>query len=202
MESQYKMVAEDILVDTSAKPTRIIIAGIFKGYNPRFYQVNPKTKRAKRGESRERGGGARCSDMSTVKNVADCWYYQGVANYATPYGSGAIEIAKPGIFIVSYNTHGVATAYKGGMYFRSTGSSFPLEGTVRIATHTTATRPTPATNTSDTDRPSPYVDDFNGLYLAAKILVSRYKDTMYFGEQTPGYSRVGKGHGCVKRILA
>ena len=55
-------------------------------------------------------------------------------------------------------------------------------------------------NGSKPDEPSSFVDDFNGLYLSGKVLVSRYKDTLYFGEQTPGYSRVGKGHGCIRRI--
>ena len=198
MESQYRMLAEDILVDTTAKPTRIIIAGIFKGYYPRFYLVNPLTKRAKRGSDKERGGGVRCSDMSAVTNVEDCWYFQGTANMDEPLGEGIVEVAKPGIFIVSYSPQGVATAFKGGMYFKTTGSSFPVEGTVRIAAHTTEVR-TVSANGSKTDEPSSFVDDFNGLYLSGKVLVSRYKDTLYFGEQTPGYSRVGKKYGCIKR---
>ena len=84
------------------------------------------------------------------------------------------------------------------MYFKTTGSSFPVEGTVRIAAHTTEVR-TVSANGSKTDEPSSFVDDFNGLYLSGKVLVSRYKDTLYFGEQTPGYSRVGKKYGCIKR---
>jgi hypothetical protein len=197
MESQYTMVVEDILVDTTAKPTRIIIAGIFKGYFPRFYLVNPLTKRAKRGSVNERGGGLRCSNMSVV-NIEDCWYFQGTPNYDEPPDKGLQQLAKPGLFIVSYNQKGVPTDFKGGMHFKSTGASFPVEGTVRIATHTTAMRTAP-TSGSYPDHPSSYVDDFNGLYLSAKVLVSRYRDTLYFGEQTSGYSRFGKD-GCINSI--
>jgi hypothetical protein len=203
MESQSSMIANDILVDTSARPTRILIAGIFKGYYPRFYQVNPLTKRAKRGKATEKGGGIRCSDMSKVSNVEDCWYFQGDPNFSVPHGSGVVEVEKPGIFIINYNTHGIATAYKGGIYFRSTGTSYPVAGTVRIATHTSA-RKTNTKNNSDTyntDQTSSFVDDYNGLYLSAKILVSRYKDIMYFGDQTVGYSRVGPNWGCTKGKL-
>jgi hypothetical protein len=198
MESQFEMVANDILVDASVRPPRIMIAGIFKGYYPRLYNVNPSTKRAKRGESKERGGGIRCNDPSQIGNLAECWYFQGTPNLQTPVGSGNIEIAKPGIFIAMYNENGLATAFKGGIYFRSSGTSFPLPGTVRLAAHTTAIK-TIAKNGSKVDDPSAYVDDFNGLYLSAKILVSRYRDVMYFGEQTPGYSRVGKNYGCLRQ---
>ena len=198
MESQYRMVADDILVDTTARPTRIIIAGVFKGYYPRFYNVNAQTKRARRG-TRERGGGVQCSDMSQVEDPGNCWYYQGDPNYLTPFESGSIELAKPGIFLVQYNSDGLATAFKGGMYFKSVGVSFPIEGTVRIAAHTTFQRLVPKNaSESKEDTPSAYVDDFNGLYLCAKLLVSRYKDIVYFGEQTPGYSRAGKNYGCKK----
>ena len=117
----------------------------------------------------------------------------------TPFESGSIELAKPGIFLVQYNSDGLATAFKGGMYFKSVGVSFPIEGTVRIAAHTTFQRLVPKNaSESKEDTPSAYVDDFNGLYLCAKLLVSRYKDIVYFGEQTPGYSRAGKNYGCKK----
>lgn len=200
MESQNHMVAEDVLVDTSCQPMRVIIAGIFKGYYPRFYNVNPLTKRAKRGEDDERGGGIRCTDSHYVTNLESCWYLQGDPNYAHPTTAGTIEPLKPGIFMVSYSPAGVATAFKGGIYFKSTGTSFPAPGTVRIAAHTTAVR-SARKNNSHTDEPSAFVADSNGLYLSAKILVSRYKDEMYFGEQSPGYSRVGKGYGCKRRIV-
>ena len=84
MESQFEMVANDILVDASVRPPRIMIAGIFKGYYPRLYNVNPSTKRAKRGESKERGGGIRCNDPSQIGNLAECWYFQGTPNLQTP----------------------------------------------------------------------------------------------------------------------
>jgi len=200
MESQYKMVAEDILVDTSARPTRIVIAGIFSGNYPRLYNVNRLTKRAKRGGARERGGGIICPDMSVVTDMSECWYFEGEPNYRSPTTPGTIEIAKPGIFLASYNVDGLATAFKGGIYFKSIGSSFPAAGTVRIAAHTTARRNSPRNGSKD-DEPSAYVDDYNGLYLSAKILVSRYRDTMYFGEQSPGYSRVGMQESCTNRIV-
>jgi hypothetical protein len=200
MESQNEMLAEDVLVDTSARPTRIIIAGLFKGYYPRFYHVNPLTKRAKRGEDTERGGGIRCTDATLVTNPEECWYLQGEPNYSHPTTGGTIQPLKPGIFLVSYSAAGVATASKGGIYFRSTGTSFPLPGTVRIAAHTTAVRNS-RKNGSNADESTAFVTDSNGLYLTAKILVSRYKDEMYFGEQSPGYSRVGKGFGCERRIV-
>jgi len=218
MESQSKMYANDVLVDTTAKPTRIIVAGTFKGSYPRFYQVNPLTKRAKRGDSNERGGGIKCSDMSIVTEVSDCWYFQGEPNFQVPYVGATqrppspsdIEPEKIGLFMVSYNPHGVATAAKTGIYFKSTGISYPIEGSVRIATYTTEQRTKPTNsskacskeNLEGCDLPSSYVDDVNGVYLSAKILVSRYKDTMYFGEQTPGYSRVGKDYGCTRVIQA
>ena len=200
MESQNQMMAEDVLVDTSCQPKRVVIAGIFKGYYPRFYHVNPSTKRAKRGEENERGGGIRCADSTQITDIESCWYFQGDPNYAHPTTTGTIEPLKPGIFLVSYSPAGVATAFKGGIYFKSTGTSFPAQGTVRIAAHTTAARNT-RKNNSKTDGPSAFVADSNGLYLTAKILVSRYKDEMYFGEQSPGYSRVGKGYGCKRRIV-
>jgi len=179
MESQFKMVAEDILVDTSSRPTKIIIAGLFSGYFPRLYNVNRLTKRAKRGDAQEREGGIRCPDMSKVSDLSECWYFEGEANYMSPTTPTIVEIAKPGIFLASYNAEGLATAFKGGIYFYKVGSSFPAAGTVRIAAHTTARRNNPH-NGSKVDDPSAYVDDFNGLYLSAKILVSRYSDTMFF----------------------
>jgi hypothetical protein len=156
--------------------------------------------------------------MSIVTDVSDCWYFQGEPNFQVPYVGATqrppspsdIEPEKIGLFMVSYNPHGVATAAKTGIYFKSTGISYPIEGSVRIATYTTEQRTKPTNsskacskeNLEGCDLPSSYVDDVNGVYLSAKILVSRYKDTMYFGEQTPGYSRVGKDYGCTRVIQA
>lgn len=182
MESQYVMVATDILVDNMAAVRRIMIAGHYKGHEPRFYQVNPETRKARRGPTY--GDGISCPDPDAVQDVGQCHYHRADPVYSSPLdpSAGSQQLTKVGLFLVTYTPEGVAKASRGGMYFQGT-ASFIRTDSVRIAAHSTAP-PAPGVENGTVGSG---LEGSSGLYLACNVVSSRYGDTLFVGEQAKGY---------------
>jgi len=177
MESQWAMEVTDLRFDAAAVPPRILLAGHFKGGYPRFFQVDPKTRLA-----RKTTEGPECVLTRNMTNEAVCASVYTAANSATSPIVPGTSMSKVGAFLVWYDQAGVARAARTGIHF-SGDTSYIDTASIRIASHASfaAQRGPPA---------APVIDDARGLYLAARVVVSRLGDTLFLGRQAAGWQDI------------
>lgn len=188
LDSRGAMEMTDLVVDRSAGAVRVWVSGAVRGREPRFYLPDAKSRKTRRGPAY--GEGVACDAAllnGTEPNVTEkgaCWYIKGDANaMASPIDASPGEPNKWGVFLAAYDASGVPFTTFGGIYFRSMASQLDHRS-VRIAAHTTLSNSRPPLG-------SAFTKGGEGLYLAFRLIVSKFGDTIYFGEQAQGSGGVG-----------